>query len=185
MIVSLPWVVPVLAAEAAPPGSGLLRLDPGLMVWTWVSFFLVLYLLGRYAYRPMLFLVQQREKRIQESLAKAEEARRRAEEAAAEREKILLAAQEEARKVIASAREAAEAQRRRIIDEAREDAARILAHAEQEIAIQGRNAMEDLADTIADLAVEAASRILHEELDPQRHRALIDRVIAEMERGGG
>jgi len=182
----LPLIVPILAGESGGTASdGFLRLDVGLMIWTWISFLLVLYVLGRYAYRPMLFLVQQREKRIQESLAKAEEARLRAESAAAERAKMLTTAQEEARKVVETARDAAEAQRRRILDDARQDAARIMKNAEQEISRERRHAMSELAETVADLAVDAASRIVHEELDAAKHRQLIDRVIADLEREGG
>lgn len=182
----LPLISPVLAAgDSTVSGQGLLKLDVGLMIWTWVSFFVVLYVLSRYAYKPMLALVRQREKRIQETLAKAEDARLRAEAVAAERERVLKHAQEEAQKVVDAAREAAEAQGRRIVDEARQDASRIVKHAEEELDRQRRNAMAELGETVADLAVEAASRILHHELDRSAHRALIDSVIEELEQKSG
>lgn len=185
-ILPFPLIIPVLAAsDTTAAGQGLLKLDVGLMMWTWVSFFLVLYVLSRYAYKPMLAMVRQREKRIQETLAKAEDARIRAEAAATERERLLKQAQEDSQKVVDAAREAAEAQGRRILDEAHQDASRILKHAEEEVGRQRRHAMAQLGETVADLAVEAASRILHHELDADAHRALIDSVLRELEHEGG
>lgn len=175
----------VTLGVGASDSSSLLRLDVGLMVWTWISFLIVLYVLNRYAYKPMLFLVHQREKQIKDNLAKAEEARARAEAAAQERARLLAEAQEEARRIVEAAREAAEGHRRRILDEARQDAARIISNAKREIEAERRNAMRELSKTVADLAVEAASRILAEELDETKHRALIERVIAELEQTGG
>jgi F-type H+-transporting ATPase subunit b len=168
-------------ADAHGEESSLLHIDLGLMIWTVVSFIALLYILGRYAYKPMMFLVERREKRIRESLQEAEEAKRKAEAAAAEREEILRQAQDEARRVVEGAKEAAEGQRRRILDETREDAARMMRQAEEEIKRERRQALSELTETVADLATDAAERIVRAELDKEKHLKLIDELITELE----
>lgn len=170
------------AADAHGAEGSLLHIDVGLMIWTVVSFVALLYVLGRYAYKPMMFLVERREKRIRESLEEAEEAKKKAEAAAAEREEILRQAQDEARKVVDRAKEAAEGQRKRILDETREDAARMMRQAEEEIKRERRQALAELTGTVADLATDAAERIIRAELDKAKHLKLIDELIEGLER---
>ena len=173
------------AADAHAAEGSLLHLDLGLIIWTVVSFTALLYVLGRYAYKPMMFLVERREKRIRESLEEAEEAKRKAEAAASEREEILRHAQGEARRVIERAKEAAEGQRKRILDETREDAARMMRQAEEEVKRERRQALTELTDTVADLATDAAERIIRAELNKEKHLRLIDELVEELERESG
>jgi F-type H+-transporting ATPase subunit b len=169
------------AADAHGAEGSLLHIDLGLMIWTVVSFIVLLYVLGRYAYKPMMFLVERREKQIRESLEEAEEAKRKAEAAASEREEILRKAQDEARKVVDGAKEAAEGQRKRILDETREDAARMMSQAEEEVKRERRQALAELTETVADLATDAAERIIRAELDKAKHLKLVDELIQELE----
>lgn len=170
-----------VVTDAYGAEGSLLHIDLGLMIWTVICFVVLLYVLGRYAYKPMMFLVERREKKIRDSLHEAEEAKKKAEAAAAEREEILRQAQDEARKVVDGAKEAAEGQRKRILDETREDAARMMKQAEQEIERERRQALSELTETVADLATDAAERIVVTELDREKHLRLIDELIAELE----
>jgi F-type H+-transporting ATPase subunit b len=170
-----------MVADAHGAEGSLLHIDLGLMIWTVVSFIVLLYVLGRYAYKPMMFLVERREKKIRDSLQEAEQAKRKAEAAASEREEILRQAQYEARKVVDRAKEAAEGQRKRILDETREDAARMMRQAEEEIKRERRQALSELTETVADLATDAAERIIRTELDKEKHLKLIDELVEELE----
>ena len=78
----------LMAADAGASDNGLLKPEIGLMIWTWISFLVLLYILGRFAYRPLMFMVEQREKRIRDSLREAEDAKKKAESIAEEREDV-------------------------------------------------------------------------------------------------
>jgi len=162
--------------------EGLMSIDIGLLIWTWVSFFLLLYVLSRFAYRPLMFLVAKREKRIKESLREAEKAKTQAEAISDERERTLREAKQQASEIISRARDTAESEKRRIMDDAREESNRMLKKAEDEIGREKRQALSELSDTVADLAIGAAERIVKANLNEDTHRRLIDEVIEELEK---
>lgn len=168
------------ASEVHASEGGLMSVDIGLLIWTWVSFFLLLYVLSRFAYRPLMFLVAKREKRIKESLREAEKAKKQAEAISDERDRTLREAQKQASEIIARARDAAEREKRRITDNAREESNRMLKKAEEEIRREKRQALSELSDTVADLAIGAAERIVKSCLDRETHLRLIDEVIKDL-----
>jgi len=176
------FVLFLSSSRAYASEEGLMSIDIGLLIWTWASFFLLLYVLSRFAYRPLMFLVAKREKRIKESLREAEKAKKQAEAISGERERALMEAQNQASEIIARARDSAESEKRRIMNDTREEANRMLNKAEEEIRREKRQALSELSDTVADLAIGAAERIVKASLDGDTHRRLIDEVIEELEK---
>lgn len=144
-----------------------------------LNFLVMLWILNRFLYRPILNLFEERRTRISEGLAQSEKVR---EEAAAERERLLEQLAEERRVSQERLRETvqkseAAAERRR--EEARAQAEEILAQANAEADERRRDALVGLHGEIADLALLAAAKVLQEGLDEPRHRALIQRFLED------
>lgn len=157
-------------------------LDPheGLIIWTIITFLVVLFVLKKFAWPQLLAALDEREKRISDALAAAEQARQGAEEVLREHRQKLAAADEEARQVVAEARAAAADVRQRIVSQAREEAERVVSQARTSIESEKRAATAELRRETANLAVQAAGVLIDANLDDERNRGLVDDLIAKI-----
>ena len=155
-------------------------LDPhvGLIIWTIITFLVVLFVLKKFAWPHLLAALDEREKRISDAIAAAEQARQEAEEVLREHRQKLAAADEEARQVVAEAREAGANVRQTIVSQAREEAERMLDHARTSIESEKRAAIAELRRETANLAVQAAGALIDANLDDEKNRGLVDDFIA-------
>lgn len=155
-------------------------LDPhaGLIAWTIITFVVVLIILKRFVWSPLLEALDERQKRIRDALEGAEQARDEAQAALAEHQKALAGAESEAREIVAQAREAGERVRTDIIDEARRGAEQTVEQARRSIETEKQAALSELRREVADLAVRAAGEIVNANLDDERNRQLVDDLIA-------
>jgi len=160
----------------------MLQLEPGMMIWTWVTFLFLFFVLAKIAWKPLLKAVNQREKTIADSLKKADEAQTEAEKYLEEQRKLLEGAQEEIQKMLKENREMAEKMKNEIVDSAREEARKLHERARVDIERESEAAILELKKQVADLAVQAASFLIQEKLDAQKHRNLIDNYIKDLER---
>ncbi len=188
----LPSVAGVLLAsvamaattEPAHPGGGEVSLfagDLGNAVWTLVIFLLVVFVLGRYAWGPLLAALQQRERFIRDSLLKAQQDREAAEARLAEYEERLTHARREASAIVEEGRRDAEVLRAKLEGDARAEADRLIERAKHEIELARMSAVRDLYQRGAELATDLAGRILRREVTPADHERLIAETIAELE----
>ena len=182
-ITLLLWGVasPALAASGGGE-SNIFAGDLGNAIWTLVIFVLVLFVLGKYAWGPMLDSLQQREKFIRESLEQAKSDRESAEARLKEYEEKLTAARAEATAIVEEGRKDAHEARHRIEEDARAEADKMVERAKREIQIAQQTAVKELYTTSASLATKAASKIVRQELSPSDHERLIEESIAELER---
>jgi F-type H+-transporting ATPase subunit b len=157
-------------------------LDPhvGLIIWTIITFLVVLLVLKKFAWPQLLASLDEREKRISDALAAAEQARQEAEEVLREHRQKLAAAEEEARKIVAAAREAGANVRQTIVSQAREEAERMLDQARTSIESEKRAAIAELRRETANLAVQAAGVLIDANLDDEKNRGLVDDLIAKI-----
>lgn len=155
----------------------MLELNPGLTIWTIVTFLALLLLLRAFAWKPILNALTNRENTIRESLERAEHAQETAERILAENNKRLAEAEEESRRIIAQGREAAEHVKSEITQRAHDEAQTMIQQAKAEIDRSKVAALQELRTEIASLAVQAAGKILDETLDEAKHRKVIDKVI--------
>ena len=155
-------------------------LDPhaGLIAWTIITFVVVLIILKRFVWSPLLEALDERQKRIRDALEGAAQARDEAQAALAEHQKALAGAESEAREIVAQAREAGERVRTDIIDEARRVAEQTVEQARRSIETEKQAALSELRREVADLAVRAAGEIVNANLDAERNRQLVDDLIA-------
>jgi F-type H+-transporting ATPase subunit b len=171
------------ASTEASGGSqlpALLRFDPGVGVWTLITFVLLLAVLRKYAWRPILDALDAREKTVRDSLDQA--ARIQAENArlAEEQSRVLADARAQASQVLQTAREAGEALRKSLEASAQEEKRRIVASASQEIEAQTRAAVAELRKTTADLSIGIAEKLIRQNLDDAKNRALVDQLIRDV-----
>jgi F-type H+-transporting ATPase subunit b len=173
-----------LAAAAAPEAEGTPSLfagDVGNMVWTLVIFLAVVFVLGRYAWGPMLKGLQAREAFIRKELEEARTDRQAAEARLAEYEERLAAARAEATAIVEEGRRDSEVVKARIEEDAREEAEKMIERARREIGIAKETALKELYVTAGRLATDVASRIIRKELSPADHERLIAESIARLE----
>jgi F-type H+-transporting ATPase subunit b len=169
------------AVWASEEGQGnLFAGDIGNAVWTLVIFLLVVLVLGKFAWGPLLSGLQQREEFIRRSLQEAKDDREAAEARLAEYEAKLAAAGAQAEEIVDQGKRNAESARLSIEDKARDEADKMIERAKREIELAKQSAIKDLYATSSDLATEIASRILQRELNPQDHEKLIADSIREL-----
>lgn len=142
-----------------------------------VNFGLLLVLLGVFAYKPIMRMLDERTARIREGLEKSEEAEKRAVEIDTEAKKALEEARREGQALIAQAKEAADKRREEDIAQAKKDAEILLERARAEIQLEKDQAISQLRKEFADITIFAAGKVINEELDVTKHRKVIDEVL--------
>ena len=171
--------LPALAREEGEPG-GVFAGDVGNVIWTLIIFGLVVFVLGRFAWGPILSGLQSREAFIRESLESARRDREQAEARLAQYVEKLNSARSEATAIVEEARRDAETVKRRIEEEANVEASRMVERAKREIGIAKETAVKDLYGVAARLTTEVAGRILAREIKPQDHERLIRDSISKL-----
>lgn len=160
----------------------LVRPDPGLFIWTIVTFLVLLALLTRYAWGPLLEALQARHDRIRRSLDEAKAATEERERLQRESAEIIRQARLEAGTIVAASRTDADRLREEARQKARTDAAAIIAAAERQIQLDALRAREQLRRETVDLSVAIASKLIRRHLRPEDDQILIDEVIDSLGR---
>lgn len=152
----------------------------GTIFWTTLTFLLLLFALTKLGWKPILGMLDEREKKINESLALAEEARVASQKTLAEQNQILDAARKEAQEILARNRKAAEVTKDEIIKKASAEAEQLIARARKEIDLSRDKAMEEIRDLAVELSMNATSRLVGRSLDARDHQALIDESLQKL-----
>jgi F-type H+-transporting ATPase subunit b len=160
--------------------AGLLTLN-GTLIAQLLIFLVMLGVLYRFAWGPLLKILNERRERIQQGVEATERAKRELEEAERERQVKLEEARREAQAILDRIAKQGEDLRKELETKAREQAEGLIARAGAEIHQEREKAVQDLREQVADLAVMAAGRIIGESLDAKKHRELIERTIEEAE----
>lgn len=169
--------LPALAAEGAEAQPSLLAGDIGNVVWTVLIFVLVLVVLGKFAWGPILSTLQTRESFIHEALAKAKRDRDEAEARLKQYEERLAGARAEATAIVEEGRRDAEVVKRKIEAAAKVEADKMIDRARREIQIATVTATRELYDLSARLATDMAARVIGRELSAKDHERLIAEAI--------
>lgn len=156
--------------------------DIGNVLWTLLIFLLALVVLSKFAWKPLLGMLEEREGFIRTALVEAKSDREAAETRLREYEERLAGARAEATNIVEEARRDAETTRARVEAETRAEADRMLERAKREIDLARETAVRELYTVSADLATRIAGRIVGRELDASDHQRLIESSIAEIGR---
>jgi F-type H+-transporting ATPase subunit b len=156
------------------------EMNPGLIIWTTVTFVILAAVLAKFAWKPMLKMLGEREDQIRDALAQAEKARTDAAEMMKQNEKNLTRAEAEYQKMIREGRALAEKLKDDIVAKARQQGEQELKRANEEIQRNLESAKLQLRSEVADLAIRAAEKILDETLDEAKQKNLVDKFINQL-----
>ena len=159
----------------------LIQPDPGLFIWTIVTFLVLLALLAKFAWRPLLQALESRQERIRNSLEDAERARQELERLQQESGKIMQQARIEAESIVTQTRADAERLREELKQKAKDEADNILRNAQQQIQLQTRQAIQQIRHEVADIAVLLASKLLERNIAKEDNARLIDDTLKQIE----
>lgn len=193
---SLRAAEPEHAKAAAPHGSAasaeaghagpvevtpnILGFERDLATWTFVVFVLLLIVLGKTAWKPLIKSMQEREEHIEHCLLTAEQARNESEQLLAQHRQALAHAADEVRGILDEARRNAQSMQDDILSKARAEADAEKQRARHEIESARDQALSEIWTKTADLAVSVAGRVLSRELSEGDHRRLVDSAIHEL-----
>jgi len=154
--------------------------EPGLMIWTAISFVILLVLLLKVAYKPITKALKRREDTIRDSLEEAKKTRESAEALLEDYKKQLAQAREGAHKILSEGKTLGENVKKEIIQKAHEESNQIVKRAQEEIEFQKEKALTDLKERIADLTIMAASKVIEKSLDKKDHERLLEEYISKV-----
>jgi F-type H+-transporting ATPase subunit b len=146
-----------------------------------VNFLVLLFLLNRFLFKPVLGRLDERAAKISKGLEDAETAARDRELARAERDAAVAEARKEANEMIARANKIAEDTRNEILADARAEAEKVSARAREEIVAEKDKAMAEIRGQVAELALAAAGKLVRREMDGPTQRRLVEDFLAEVE----
>lgn len=170
----------ILAFSGGEAAGGPLDVNPGVILWTVVTFVFLLLILKKLAWKPILNSLSEREKFIKDSLEKADVAQKEAQKLIADNKASMAKAEEEAQKIVEQGREYAEKLKSQILDDSKLQAKKMIEDASAEIQRKNQESFDKLKDQIADIAVQAAEKIIRENLDKDKQVKLVNKYLADL-----
>ena len=168
-------------AHGAPSEQNpLVQLDPGLFIWTVLTFLLLLTILGKFAWKPLLSMLDERQRSIEDSLLSAEKARKELEGINQESEAILSKAKTEAQGIVTDAKSAAEKLKEDIMAKANDEADGQLEKAKIQIGVEKDKALLEIRKEVVDLSINVAEIIIKKNISKDDNAAIIDESIEKL-----
>jgi F-type H+-transporting ATPase subunit b len=161
-------------------GSNLITPDPGTILWTLITFFVLSVLLAKFAWKPLLQTLEERERTIREALEQAQKARADAEETQRRNQEILAQARRETALIVEQGKRDAETLRAEILAQARKEAQDLVEQGKKQVQFEQKQAIEQLRRQVADLAIQAAERLISRSLDDAKQRELLDDYVRNL-----
>jgi len=159
----------------------LVQPDPGLFIWTIVTFLVLLGLLAKFAWKPLLQALESRQETIRKALDDAERAKQELERLQQESGRIIRNARVEADSIIASSRADGERVREEVKEKARVEAAALVRNAERQIQLETERALQQIRHEAIDLSVMIASKLLQKNLTKEDNERLIEEALRQVE----
>jgi F-type H+-transporting ATPase subunit b len=159
----------------------LVQTDPGLFIWTIVTFLVLLALLAKFAWRPLLEALDTRQNAIRKSLDDAQQARQELERLNAESAQIIARSRQEADAIITQSRADGDRLREEIRQKARSEADLIVKNAERQIQLETSRAIDQIRHEAVDLSVMIASKIIQRNLTKEDNERLIDEALRQVQ----
>ncbi|MCH7859051.1 MAG: F0F1 ATP synthase subunit B [Candidatus Marinimicrobia bacterium] len=158
----------------------LVRFEPGLMIWTWITFFIVMGILARKAWGPMIEALDKRQADIRTALDAADRARAESEQLETKYQEQLQASRKEGQKVLNDARAAAEKLRIELEEAARKKSADLVAKARDQIVVERDQALREIRATVVDLSLSIAGKVVERNLTTQDNRKLVEESLRQI-----
>ncbi len=176
-------LIAIIALSGSEAGGGSpLDVNPGLILWTIVTFILLMVILKKAAWKPILNSLSERELFIKESLEKAEKARIDAEKLIQDNKSAMVKAEKEAQHIIEQTREYSEKLKSQMLDESKAQSAKMIEDAKSEIERKNQEAFVKLKNQVAEIAVDAAEKIIRSNLDKEKQVGIINKYLDELQK---
>ena len=160
----------------------MLDINPGLIVWTWITFLVLLVVLRLLAWKPLLGALSSREEKIRGALEDAQSAQQDARRLLEEHKLQIAKAEEESQRIVREGREMGERLKSEIVDRANTSARAMIDQAKDEIRREKEAALIQLRTEVADLAIGVAGKLIDQNLDTPKQRQLVDSAIKELQK---
>jgi F-type H+-transporting ATPase subunit b len=154
-----------------------LSFDPGLFMWTIVTFLIVLAILKWKAWSPLMSALDKRAEDINNALSAADRAKEDAEKASQDYEKLVQKAHSEAQQIIADSKVAGERVKNDIESAAKEKAEEMIGKAKAQIEAESQKAIQEIKSSVVELSIEAAEKIIEKNLDSEDNRNLVNQTL--------
>lgn len=138
--------------------------DPGLMIWSAIAFFILLFILGKFAWKPIMKAIHDREQGINDAIATAEKVKAEMAQLQSDNEKLLVQAREERAVILKEAKDIKDKMISDAKEQAKAEAAKIMAETQQAIENQKMAAIVDLKNQVGNLVIEVSEKVLRREL---------------------
>lgn len=165
---------------AGEGGIAILDVNPGLVIWTFIIFFIVVFILRKFAWNPIADALDARAQKIHDDIDRAETLRRDAEEKLQEYLKKLDGLRSEGQEIVAEARKDADELKNEILATARKEAEDLKNRALREVSLARDSALDDIHRTVTDLSIAVAGQILERSLNAKDHEKMIGETIAKI-----
>jgi len=182
---SLAVAAPLLGQEQeAHEPVNLLSPNTGLMFWTLLIFVILLFVLAKFAFKPLTAAVEAREKRLEEMLQAAQADREAASKLLEEQKRAVDAARSEAQRLVAESRTTGEKMRAEMLEQTKHQQHELLQRARAEIDTERKRAVADLRREAVELALAGASKVIERNLDDQTNRKLVESFLSTVPSAG-
>ena len=158
----------------------LVQLDPGLFIWTIITFLVLFFVLAKFAWKPLLKMLEDREDMIRSSLADAEKAKVELERLNEESEAIMAKARSQAQSILADGKVAAERVKDDTIAKAKEQAIKIREDAGKQIQVEKDKAIADIKQEVVNISLLVAEKLINKNLNDADNKALIEESLKKV-----
>ena len=155
----------------------LVQLDPGLFVWTIITFLILLGLLSKFAWKPLLHALEKRENEIARSLKDAEKARKELDRLTSEGDEIIAKARSEAQAIVGEGKKAADQLKESTLSKAKETAAANLSDAKEQIKMEKEKAIGEIKGEVVGLSLSIAEKLVKKNLNEEDNKSLINESL--------
>ncbi|MEO2160054.1 MAG: F0F1 ATP synthase subunit B [bacterium] len=159
----------------------LVQLDPGLFVWTILTFLLLVFILAKFAWKPLLKMLQDREDMVRSSLEDAEKAKSELERLNEESEAIMAKARSEAQSILADGKAAAEKVKDDIIAKSKEQANKIREDAGNQFQVEKDKAISEIKKEVVNLTLLVAEKLIQKNLSDADNKSLIEESLKKVQ----
>src|SRR5689334_5545470 len=161
--------------------NALIKVTPGLMIWTIVCFLIALFVLKKYAFGPIQGAIDARREKIRTAVDEADRAREEARNLLEEHRRLVGKAKSDAEEILAEARKQSDAQRERVREETEADRQRRLEDTKKQIDAETQRALDQIRAEVAELTLAATAKVTGKVLDRDDHRKLIEDAIGDLD----
>ena len=159
----------------------LVQVEPGLFIWTIFTFLVLLGLLARFAWGPLLKALEERQETIRKSLDDADQAAKELERLQQESAQIIAEARAEAQSIVAKSRAAAETVREDLKQKAKEEGDALVRGAQRQIQLETARAIQQIRHEVVDLSLAVASKLIKKNLTQEDNDALIQDSLTQID----